>query len=79
MTLLLAITAGTSHRAGERVINKAVRMVATRDEDGDDRMSANKCWVNQPMVAKVPTKGKVMNFFAMGAFIMDVFLKCQWK
>ena len=46
MTLLLAITAGTSHRAGERVIDKAARMVATRDEDGDDRMSANKCWVS---------------------------------
>ena len=73
------MTAGTSPRAGERVIDKAARMVATRDRDRDDRISANKYWVNQPMLVKVPTKGKVMNFFAMGAFIMDVFLKCQWK
>jgi hypothetical protein len=36
------MTTGKSHRAGERVIDKATSIIATRDRDSDDRMSANR-------------------------------------
>ena len=74
------ITAGMSHRAGERVIDKATGTIATRDRDNDERMSGNRYWVNhgQPMVAQQIRKrkgGVILCFVPMGTFIMDIFLK----